>query len=149
MDSVGKSLDGLITSKEELAAAKLAMEQEINRHLESIQADATKQTENELKDIADARDANVKIQESDKASWLSKNVAYMLDLFVSLVWGGLTVTIVLKTFRLVGADIDWSSILAIYSTVTATFMVCLNFHRGTSRGSENKQKQLDKMYAGK
>lgn len=55
VDSVTNGLDNLITNKEELAAAKLAVDKEVNRHMEAIQADVTKQIEIEVQDRASAR----------------------------------------------------------------------------------------------
>jgi len=48
VDSVTNGLDNLITNKEELAAAKLEVQKEINRNMEVIMADATKQLEIEV-----------------------------------------------------------------------------------------------------
>lgn len=143
--SVGSVIDNLTTSKEEKEAAKLALQQEINRHSETIEAEANKIYEAELKDMQSARDANARIQESDKASWWAKNTAYFLDVFIGLVWGSITIFIAAKALKLVGANMDMTGILSLYSTVTAVFMICLNFHRGTSAGSAAKQKQLDRM----
>lgn len=53
--AVGNAFDQNFSTKEEKEAAKLAMLQEINRHLESVQADATKQIEMENADRASAR----------------------------------------------------------------------------------------------
>lgn len=145
VDSVGNAFDKNFTSKEEKEAAKLELQKEINRSIEAIQAEATNVYESELKDIQSARDANVRIQESDKASWWAKNTAYFLDVFIGLVWGSITIFIAGKALKLVGSNMDMTGILSLYSTVTAVFMICLNFHRGTSAGSAAKQKQLDKM----
>ena len=40
VNSVGGALDSLITNKEELAAAKLLFEKEVNRHMEAIESNA-------------------------------------------------------------------------------------------------------------
>lgn len=98
-----------------------------------------------LADKASSRDMNAKIQESDKASWLSKNVAYMLDLFVALLWGTITIILFLKVFKVVAKDVDMISLMALHGTVTAVFMVTMQFHRGSSIGSERKQRQLEKL----
>jgi uncharacterized membrane protein (DUF106 family) len=55
VDSIGKTLDNLITNKEELAAAKLEAEKEINRHIEAIQTNANKELELMLHDKDSAR----------------------------------------------------------------------------------------------
>lgn len=96
-----------------------------------------------LADVADARNSNVKIQESQFASWMAKNVPYILDLFVMLIWGSMTIFIIAKAINLVNDDsIDWTAILGIYSGVTALATQVLSFHRGSSQGSKDKTKVL-------
>lgn len=145
VDSVGGVLDNLITSKEEKEAAKLAIAQEINRHNEEQGRQAIQEAEIYLKDVQSAREANAQIQNSDKASWLSKNVAYMIDLFLTALWGTVTVILFLKIFKIAASDVDMVSLMALHGTVTAVFMTVVNFHRGTSRGSEDKQKHINAM----
>lgn len=144
--TVGGVIDNLTTSKEEKEAAKLALQKEINRHAETMDAEANKVYEAELRDTQSARDANARIQESDKASWWAKNTAYLLDVFIGLIWGLITFFLVARALHLAETiQVDLTAVLSIYSTVTAIFMVCLNFHRGTSAGSAAKQKQIDRM----
>lgn len=148
----GNGLDGLFTSKEEKMAKinELAkIEADLKTQLEAQMLEWAKLNLEEAKvylaDTQDARMNNVKIQESDKASWLSKNVAYIIDLFLTLLWGIVTIILFLKIFKIAASDVDMISLMALHGTVTAVFMTVLNFHRGTSRGSEEKQKQLNKM----
>lgn len=144
--TIGGVVDNLVTSKEEKEQLKIELAKEINRHNETAEAEATKRIEAELKDVQSARDANARIQESDKASWWAKNTAYFLDVFLGLIWGFITVFLVMKALHLMEAyQVDLTAVLSIYSTVTAMFMISLNFHRGSSRGSQEKQKQLDKL----
>lgn len=146
VESVTNGLDNLITNKEELAAAKLAVDTEVNRHIEALEANATKELELQLKDVADARNANARIQESDKASFWAKNTAYFLDVFIGLIWGSITMFLVAKALHLAeSVQADMTAVLSIYSTVTAIFMTCVNFHRSSSVGSQNKQKIIDNM----
>lgn len=145
-------LDKLFTSKEEKAAAQAKLEEiavdmqkEVQGHLERMTAMAIDETKAYLADTQDARLANAKIQESDKSSWLAKNVAYIIDLFLTTLWGTVTIILFLKIFKLANVEVDMISLMALHGTVTAVFMTVLNFHRGTSRGSEVKNAQLDKM----
>jgi hypothetical protein len=84
----------------------------------------------------------VEVQQAPNASWLARNVGYVLDLLVAIVWGSCTVYLLLRALKLVGDGADLTGVLAIYSTVTATFMTSLTFHRGSSRGSEIKDATL-------
>jgi DNA-directed RNA polymerase len=143
--SVGEIADKFITTGQEKEEFKAEIQKEINRHTEAMQIEATKELEVYTKDMANARDMNSRIQESEKASWLSKNIAYILDLFVGLLWGTITVILFLKVFKIAADDVDMVSLMALHGTVTAVFMISMNFHRGSSIGSERKQKQLDRM----
>jgi hypothetical protein len=146
-------LDKLFTSKEEKAAAQAKLEQiavdmqkEVQGHLERMTLMAIDETKAYLADTQDARANNAKIQESEKASWLAKNVAYIIDLFLTGLWGLVTIILFLKIFKIAAAEVDMISLMALHGTVTAVFMTVLNFHRGTSRGSEDKGKQLNMVY---
>ncbi len=145
--SVTDGLDKLFTSKEEKLAAQLAIEKLATEHLEKMQGLAQAEVDSYLKDTQDARASNVAIQNSDKASWLSKNVGYILDLFLGAIWGATTLFIIGRALKLVDADhnADMTAVLSIYGTITAVFMISLQFHRGTSKGSEDKSKELKEM----
>lgn len=146
VESVGNAVDNLITSKEEKEQLKIELEKEINRHNETVESEATKQVELYLKDIASARDSNARIQESEKASFWAKNTAYFLDVFVGLIWGSLTIFIALRQLRLVTVEgADFTGILSLYATVTAIFMISVNFHRGSSISSQNKDKTISNL----
>lgn len=145
IESVGNVADKFITTGQEKAEFNAEVQKEINRHVESMQSQANEELKIYLADTADARNMNAKIQDSDKASWLSKNIAYMLDLFVGLLWGTITVILFLKVFKVTAENVDMVSLMALHGTVTAVFMISMNFHRGSSIGSERKQKQLEKM----
>ena len=51
----------------------------------------------------------------------------------------------LKVFKVAASDVDMISLMALHGTATAVFMTVVNFHRGTSRGSEDKSKQISSM----
>lgn len=64
VDAVGNTLDNLITNKEELAAAKLAIEQEAHRHLEQLESNAIKEIELHNSDKASARTREMEVTKS-------------------------------------------------------------------------------------
>lgn len=149
----GNGLDGLFTSKEEKLAKQnelAKIESEMKTALEAQLFEFAKlnfeETKAYLADTQDARANNARIQESEKASWLSKNVAYMIDLFLTVLWGSVTIILFLKIFKVAAQEVDMISLMALHGTVTAVFMTVLNFHRGTSKGSEDKSKQLTIAY---
>ena len=150
--AVGEGLDNLFTSKEEKAILDNKrveidnlLAEKIMTHEENMENLVIKKTEIYLADTQDARMNNTKIQESEKASWLAKNVGYMLDLFLGLIWGTVTIFIIAKAFKVIHNDADMTAVLSIYGTITAVFMISLQFHRGTSKGSEDKSKELKEM----
>lgn len=143
--NVGEVVDNLTMSKEEKEALKIKLIEATNTHTEKMAALAQAETDAYFKDVASARDANAAIQNSDKASWLSKNVAYMIDLFLTVLWGTITIILFLKVFKVAASDVDMISLMALHGTATAVFMTVVNFHRGTSRGSEDKSKQISSM----
>jgi len=157
--AVGDGLDNLFTSKEEKAILEnkkseieALLQEKIMAHEERVEEIAIEKLKVEidrekayLADTQDARMNNTKIQESDKASWLSKNVGYILDLFLGAIWGTVTVFIVAKAFKIIDSNADMTAVLSIYGTITAVFMISLQFHRGTSKGSEDKSKELKEI----
>lgn len=144
--TTGKVLDDLIPNKVEREAAKLAVQQEINRHEEAMIKQAADLEKAYLEDVANSREANKAIQESDKASWMAKNIAYMIDIWLAFIWGVFTLYVAALWAKLISSvSVDMTGILSLYATVTTVFMITVNFHRGTSQGSSDKQKLLDKM----
>lgn len=134
-------------SAEEKAAFEVKLLEIANAHTEKMAESARVETESYLKDTQNARETNARVQESDKASWLAKNLAYCIDAFIIFVWGFLTVYLLVVMLNLVKKvdGVDYTAVTAVWGGVTAFAGTVLNFHRGTSRGSEEKQKQITTM----
>lgn len=150
LTGIGETAKGIIGQVAEnkigLSEAALNIDKEINRASEAITAQTNDLEKAYLADVQSARDANVHIQESDKASWLAKNIAYCIDIWMALIWGVFTIYVAALWAKVISsASVDFTGILSLYSTVTAVFMITVNFHRGTSQGSADKQKLLDKL----
>ncbi len=141
IESVGGVIDGLSQSKEEKDAAKLEVSKEINRHVETLVSESNKELQMYLSDVANSREMNTKIQESDKASWLSKNIAYMIDVLLILSF----ITMLIMIFNRVVPESNKELVYTGFGLLGGYVGTVINFHRGTSKGSENKQKQLDKL----
>jgi hypothetical protein len=122
IDAVAKAIAG-----DPQAAEKL---QELE--LEMAKIDAT--------NTADARKMNSEIQNSTTASWLAKNIAYVID--VAIIAGALTMTFVVF---IVGVPEQNKSMAftALGSLWTLTGTV-VNFHRGSSAGSKAKTEEMMK-----
>lgn len=144
--TVVDGLDNLFTSKEEKLQKQLEIEKMVNDHIEKMESLAIEETKAFLADTANARDNNTKIQESDKASWMSKNIAYCIDAFITLLWGVLTIYLIASALKIIKTNqVDLTGIYGLYAAVTGVTMTIINFHRGSSVGSERKQKQMEKM----
>lgn len=127
IDSIGNALDKNLTNKEEREAAKLAVQAEINRHLEVLAADSTKQMELVLSDKQNAREmfkVNSSLQKIYAIVFLAAYVllsgamCYMIyvisvqkiDLpdwgigFISTIWGAMSMKVGTVTDFLFGAS---------------------------------------------
>jgi hypothetical protein len=94
----------------------------------------------DMANTADARKMNSEIQSSTTASWLAKNIAYVID--VAIIAGALTMTFVVF---IVGVPEQNKSMAftALGSLWTLTGTV-VNFHRGSSAGSKAKTEEMMK-----
>ena len=113
-------------------------EEQKNTALEMIKLD--------LEDMKSARDMNVRIQETDKASWMSKNLPYIFDCFILMLWGFVTIYIVLRWMGILEsspATIDMTGILGLYSGIVSLATMVIQFHRGSSSGSREKTQMLN------
>jgi hypothetical protein len=127
VDTVGKLASDLITTD----AERLAAQNDAAR----IGLDRDKAF---LGDTANARDTNVKIQESANASYLAKNVGYWLDLFIVGATFGLAYLIMFKAIPVENKEILFT---AFGSLITLTFTV-VNFHRSSTAKSQSKDNTI-------
>lgn len=141
---IGDSIKGIIDVSKFSAEEKADLQFKIDTALQAHEIELTKLAEQEteayLKDTQSARDANAIIQNSSNASWLAKNVAYCLDIFIISVWGFLTIYLICIMLSIVKKQtgVDYTAVTAVWGGVTAFAGTILNFHRGTSAGSKQK-----------
>jgi hypothetical protein len=96
---------------------------------------------------ASAREMNAKIQ-GDKPSWLAKNIGYLIDIVLVGMWLAITFYIIARALKIIdidGKQVDFTVVLGIYSGVTAMAATVVNFHRGSSQGSVDKAKMIEKL----
>jgi len=141
IDSVGKVLDNVITTKAEKEQANLELQKVINEHEEKMATLTQAEVEAYLKDTQSARDANVRIQESDKASWLAKNVSYILSLIITLGFFGL-LSYMLK-YEVPSANKDVMNILL--GSLGTAWITVVGFFFGSSIGSKEANASLKKV----
>lgn len=91
-----------------------------------------------------AREMNTKVQEAEKASFLAKNTAFILDFCIVL-------SAIIITFLAFFVGIPFENKEIIYTLLGSLWTytgVVINFHRGTTAGSARKTDilaSLDKM----
>lgn len=88
-----------------------------------------------------ARKMNAEIQNSANASWLSKNIAYVIDCVI------VCATLFLSWFAFVKGVPPENKEL-VYMALGSLLTMCgtvLNFHRGSSQGSKDKNSELEKL----
>lgn len=143
--NITNAVDTFVDTKGEKAERDLKIQEMVQNYNIELVKEANSSDEMYLKDIQSARDNNTRIQESDKASWFAKNTGYMLDIFLALLWGTVTVVMLLKIFKVTAGNVDMVSLMALHGTVSAVFMMTVSFHRGSSKGSEDKSRELSNL----
>jgi hypothetical protein len=137
----GKLIEKLIPDPEAKAKAQLELSKMAQDGELAKMANETKLLELNNANTDSARDMNAKVQESTNASWLAKNTAYALDI------GIVTATIFLAWFAFMKGVPDANKELvymALGSLITMSGTV-LNFHRGSSQGSKDKNSEIQKL----
>lgn len=132
IESVGKVVDEFTISKEEKAAINQKITEELNRHQEATQRLMIEQLQAELGDISNARDNNAKIQESEKASWLAKNLPYYLDIIVVVAFFVGLLMIMYKAVPEENKELFYTG----FGLLGGYVSTVMNFHRGSSSGSK-------------
>ena len=146
VDSVGNAIDkNTTTTAERMALTNEERKAEYQYNIDNRKIDL-EETKAFLVDVADSRNMNVKIQESDRASFMSKNLPYFIDIFILLIWGFMTIYLTLKWLGLivVAPNVDMTGILGIYTGITGLAVMIIQFHRGSSQGSKDKTEAINK-----
>lgn len=119
-------------SAEEKAELSAKVSAELNDHITKMAALAQAEVDSYLKDTQDARDANARIQESDKASWMAKNIAYCLDITLIVAFITMLLIIVYRVVPGNNKELFYTS----FGLLGGYVSTVINFHRGTSSGSK-------------
>ena len=92
----------------------------------------------DMANTADARKMNSEIQNSAAASWMSKNIAYCIDIAIVASTIGLTAMLMTSSVPQENKEL---ALMAFGSLVTLCGTV-VNFHRGSSQGSKDKSAKV-------
>ncbi len=125
-EKLGVNLDDALgTENGRMRLRQLELEHEEFLVDSALQADAMN-----LADLANARDSNVKIQESPNAGWLAKNTIYVIA-YVVLGGGGYML------YYSTDADVRMAAVSAI--------TMVLGFFFGSSKGSQSKDGVISRL----
>ena len=95
----------------------------------------------DVQNTSNARENNTKVQESDTASWLAKNTPFILDflaVFAVFILGCGLLFIEIPVDNIQIVNIMFGTLLGIMGTV-------YNYHRGSSKGSNEKQELINQF----
>lgn len=131
VSTVGNVLDNLITNKEELAAAKLEMEKETNRHAEQLEANVLKELELINQDRADARDRE---SEFVKATGHVDYMMWFLAVSAMLLFGFIIWHLVRDTVPSENREI----LIGLIGIIEGVLIAMYSYYWGSSAGSRIK-----------
>ncbi len=145
VDSVGKVLDNVITTKEE----KLQLENELRKSEMQYQIELKKLSNEErqmiLGDISSARQREVQVQSSEHVSKLSKNVSPILAFGTTLLTMLFFYILVFKPNSI--SDDSKEIVLYILGVLSAILTQVYSYYFGSSQGSANKAQTLADIQA--
>lgn len=139
-ETVTSGLDSLVTSKEEKEAAKLAIQQAIDKHVEAMEAEANKVELAYLADMDSAR--NMQAEALKQNDIFSKRFVYYLASFVVFAVICYDILFFFIKFPPENRDV----IVGTSSLLNGTaFVMVLSFFFGSSKGSKDGADRMDKM----
>ena len=123
VESVGKLAGEFITTDKERMSAELE-QKKLGLEMDKAY----------LADTDSARKHDSSVQESEHASFLSKNVAYWLDLFIVGATFGMAYLILFQEIPSANKEIFYTT----FGSLLTLCMTVVNFHRGSSMRSQSK-----------
>lgn len=146
VDSVGKVLDNVITTKEE----KMQLDNEMRKSEQQFQLDMKKLTNEQqqmiLSDIASARQREMTVQTSEQATKLAKNISPYLALGTAVIT--LTLFFILVFSPEVIDPNSKEVLMYILGVLSAILTQIYSYYFGSSAGSAEKSKTLAGMQTG-
>jgi len=140
VDSVGKILDNVITTKEE----KSQLDIELLKSEQQFQLDMRKLSNDEkamvLGDISSARDREVKLNESQNTTKLNKNLMPIMAIGTIVIVLGLFYVLVFTPSAIKSESKD--VIIYILGVLSAVLTQIYNYYFGSSAGSMSKDRTI-------
>ncbi len=141
--NISEAVDTFVDTKGEKAERDLKIQEMVQNYNLELVKEATESEKNQLLDVANSRDNNTKIQESDKASWMAKNIAYILDMTFTLAFIIMLIIIIYKQVPEANKELFYTS----FGLLGGYVSQIIGFHRGTSIGSKANGDALRKLVA--
>jgi hypothetical protein len=132
------------TPSEDLRNIEVENEETLIQILQEENAKELRQMEMTLNDRASAREMHVATVTSSETPPLVKLTPVLLDLGLFLLVCGIVVAIFIFKIPEANKELLFTAV----GTVIGYFGATVNFHRGTSQGSADKNKILDKLLGG-
>ena len=143
VNSVGKVLDNVITTKEE----KMQLENEIRKSELQFQLDLKRLSNEEqqmiLGDISSARQRETQVQTSQYATELAKNVAPYMALGTTVITLALFYVLIFSPDAVQGESKD--IVMYILGVLSAILTQIYSYYFGSSAGSAAKSKTLENI----
>lgn len=134
IEAVGNAADSLFTSDDERNKAEIEMRR--------IEGDIEKSY---LADVDSARKHDSAVQESQNASYLAKNVAYWLDIFIVTATFVMAYFLLFKEIPTANKELFFTA----FGSLVTLCMTVVNFHRGSTFRSQQKDVTISKLAANK
>jgi len=140
VDKVAGAVDRFVQTKEEKDAVNLEIRKVVSEELKAMEHEHTKQLEVYQREMDSARNREIQIATADKAPLINKIVTPLLALGVILLT---FILFYVLMFKQVGNEKD--IIIYVLGVLSAISTQIVSYYFGSSQGSAQKQKQLDKL----
>lgn len=140
IDSLGKVADTFITTKSEKHAFQLEVTKEVNRHMEALQHNMNDVAVEVLKDVQNAR--TMQVEALRQGDLFAKRFLYYFAAGIVLVTMSFDFCFFWVDFPASNRDI-LNTTAGVLNT--SCLVMVISFFFGSSKSSEDKQKQIERM----
>lgn len=140
VDKVAGAVDRFVQTKEEKDAVNLEIRKVVSEELKAMEQEHTKQLEVYQREMDSARNREIQVATSEKAPLINKIVTPIIAIGVILLT---FVLFYVLMFKQVGNEKD--IIIYVLGVLSAISTQIVSYYFGSSQGSAQKQKQLDKL----
>jgi hypothetical protein len=140
VDKVAGAVDRFVQTKEEKDAVNLEIRKLVSEELKAMEQEHTKQLEVYQREMDSARNREIQIATAEKAPLINKIVTPLLALGVILLT---FILFYVLMFKQVGNEKD--IIIYVLGVLSAISTQIVSYYFGSSQGSAQKQKQIDKL----